>query len=240
MKFVIAIMAIYLLSSTATIAQEVNPESWESAYSKRNVQLGITLEEFREIPFPDPSEHHHVVPTPVCSNDEIDGKAISMGYIADFTGYDKVGVIKCGYYGSYKYMVNSGQRDPSLVQISPYLVDWFPDANYYFYKPEGFESYYLFHIKTESRARWPYDVVLDALQRSIGVPTQQLIAMGQNEFGMAIESNTSIWENEVSRIKLVSNNGRLLNNTLDHELLPLLALVKAQLLKLTEISNSRL
>lgn len=234
--FVLIVVAII---STGVFANELSPDSWHEAYSKRNVRLGITLQEFRKIPFPDPdTEYHHIVPTPKCSNDQVANGPYSMGFLFDLTDYEKVGVIKCGYYGTYTYMVNPYMDEQSLEQISPLLVDWAPDANYYFYKPDDSSSYYLFHITTGEN--WPYHPIAKAFEEALGEPTHRDSVALQNAFGATVTSTTSIWDNGISRIRLVSNNGSIDRHTLDYELTPILNVVRAKLEDIKKESRSRL
>ena len=239
MKASNVILLVVAMTSTGTIADELSPDSWRDAYSKRNVRLGITLEEFRKTPFPDPNEkYHHVVPTPKCSDEQISNGPYSIGFLFDLTDYEKVGAIKCGYYGTYTYMVNPYMKEQSLEQISPLLVDWAPDANYYFYKPDGSESFYLFHITTGEN--WPYHPIANAFEDALGKPTSRDSVRLQNAFGATVTSTTSIWDNGISRIRLVSNNGSIDRHTLDYELTPILEMVKAKLEDTKKESRNRL
>lgn len=240
MKLSIPLLVVTAAISTGTLAEELSPDSWKDAYSKRNVRLGITLEEFRKVPFPDPSKYHHIVPSPKCSNDRIAEDHIFMRFTGDITGYGKVGAIKCGYYGTMTYMVNRYMDVQSLEQISPLLVDWAPAANYYFFKPDGAESYYLFHITTGTKWRWPYWEIVSAFEEALGQPTQRNSVDLQNVFGATVTRTTSIWDNGVSRIRLISNNGAIKNHTLDYELTPILKIVKTKLESIRKKSRSRL
>lgn len=239
MNWSLPLLPLVMLMTCAGIsAQELDPDSWRDAYSKRNVRLGITLQEFLDIPFPDPSEYHHTIPSPKCSNDPLADEYISMSFVGDLTGYETIGAIKCGYYGTYTYMVNPYMEQQRLEQISPLLVDWAPDANYYFYQPDNAEPYYLFHITTGGN--WPYREVVSAFEQALGQPTHSASVVLQNAFGVNVVSTTSVWGNEVSRIRLVSNNGAIDNHTLDYELSPILSIVKAELERVNRTSRTRL
>ena len=238
-KLSLPLLLLIAAISAETRAEVLSPDSWKDAYSKRNVRLGITLEEFRKVPFPDPDEEYqHTVPSPRCSNDPIAADYVYMGFIGDATGYEAVGAIKCGYYGTYTFMVNPYMDEQRLEQISPLLVDWAPDANYYFFRPHGAESYYLFHITTGGN--WQYMEVISALEGALGQPTQRSSVDLENAFGARVRSTTSIWDNGVSKIRVVSNNGAIDHHTLDYELTLLLDVVKAELEKHKKENRSRL
>ena len=240
MKLSFPLLAVAAAISAGALAEELSPDTWKDAYSKRNVRLGIALDEFRKIPFPDPdNQYHYVVPSPKCSNDPIAENYIYMRFLSDQTGYEKVGVIKCGYYGTYTFMVNPYMDEQSLEQISPLLVDWAPDTNYYFFKPDDAKSYFLFHIAMDP-TNFLFWEVAGAFEEALGPPTHRKSVDLQNAFGVTVTSTTLVWENGVSKIRFVSNNGQIDRHTLDYELTPILKIVKDKLESIKKESRSRI
>lgn len=218
-KMFLACVLVVIIAAPVGAAEIYSRDGWEQAFSRRNIKLGISLQEFKTIPFPDTSKYHYKKPHPVCSNAVPSSKYIGVKIYGNLK---IVGVIKCAYFGSWTYLKSKVEK------ISPLLLRAGPDTDYYFMKPEDEENYLLYQIYTE-HYKIIYMDVLEAFHTSFGKPQTVRTPIVQNRLGAKFENTISIWENVSSRMLITRYAGQLDRFSILHNLKSLSKIVESRI-----------
>ena len=198
-------MSIFILLANLAVfgtdvrADEVySREGWSEAFSKSNISLGISLTEFREIPFPDenlfPSDIG--LPIPLCSNDT--GPGVDR-YLKLSGEPNDINLIICHYFGSSTFI-------PSYQELeSPLLLDWAPDSYYYFVQPENENDYILYSIRSYLLVERAYEPILQDFLNNFGDSESFVTNNFQSQNETIPRNEISVWENEASKITMTRN-----------------------------------
>lgn len=120
----LAVMPNVSVPQTAT--QPSSP--WQDAYSRRNYRLGITISQFRVLPYPDQKEWPNAYP--VCT-DEARGQAfpfLEQLYIS--SDWKSAGVVQCTFFYNDKTM-----NRPEVAALM--LGDLGSLTNFFFISEDG-------------------------------------------------------------------------------------------------------
>ena len=190
--YLTAILILLNFNIIVVDAEELmSKEGWSKAYSRRNYQLGITLEQFRAETFPDKKLFPGAYP--VCSNE---AKAAEMKYaeVYVFRNLNVDGLIICHHY----FMSPIFNRVESADLL---IADWGGNTDFYFVNPEGTTDYILYEIITTSKQPI-FDELLDAYKVAMGKNPLISTPLIQNRMGATFENIIAQWENEVSTLRL--------------------------------------
>lgn len=188
---ILAIQAAFLCYSPVFAGEHANPEQWKDAFSRRNYQLGMTLEEFKAQQFPD--LQFDVEAFSVCSN-ELGEDSSTYWHSAVHGELKRTGVVKCHYYFHHPLL----QRLSSAQLVA---ADWGLPTDFYFIQPEDSDSYFLYRIVSTSKAPI-FSELSTAYVAGFGKPNAIAESVLSNRFGAKFKNVILKWENEVSYMNL--------------------------------------
>lgn len=162
----------------------------DQAYSRRDYRLGITLSEFKAIPYPD--QQHWPNAYPVCS-DEARANDSPFWDADPPARFKKAGVVGCLFF----YNDKAGGR-PWGAGLG--LDDLRPITRFLFIKADADSEPRLFWIVTEGPAA-EYDRVMATFTTAYGKPSSQTNDAVQNRMGAVFQNTTIRWDNSVSYIE---------------------------------------
>lgn len=193
-RYILAPIGLVLAITAAFIAlpaqaQTKLKKAEETAYSRRDYRLGITLSEFKAIPHPDQKDWPNAYP--VCSDDER----------AKDSRFDRANppgrLVRAGVVGCH-FFYDSKSFGPSEAGLK--INDLSALTTFLFIKADGEAEPRLFWIVTEGPAG-QYDEVMDAFTAAYGKPASKANNTVQNRMGAAFQNTTTRWENGVSYIE---------------------------------------
>jgi len=162
----------------------------DQAYSRRDYRLGITLSEFKAIPYPD--QQHWPNAYPVCSDEERI-KDSNFWEANPPARFKRAGVVGCHFF----YNDRSTGR-PWGAGLG--LDDLRPITRFLFIKADTDSEPRLFWIVTEGPAA-EYDRVMATFTAAYGKPSSQTNDAVQNRMGAVFQNTTIRWDNSVSYIE---------------------------------------
>jgi len=194
-------------------------------YSLRGIQLGISVKNFKTIPYPDPNKYKmnkgkvlsYDFQNLCTGNSKV--KDIRVQSILAVNAFEqKIGMKKCNFF--WHTIVTEGEE---YTIETPFFManlkvkasfDFIPSAT----KPN---EYVLFRISIDHPLdRWHH--LTQALSKKYGEPTEHESTMAQNAFGTRYERHTARWRRDGSTISVWQNTTDLkkMNTTytLDREL----------------------
>lgn len=156
----------------------------------------MTLDEFRAMPYPDPSKYRST--TVRCSSDP--GFDRNGGSSIKVYGPEaKVGVVRCNFFQpsiidslANKGWVDEANLDVANVRVYHQSFDFFRD---------GQTAPRLFRISFRSNMQY-WDQFLGAYTEKFGKPSNVLNEMVQNRMGASFDKITATWANKESSIAL--------------------------------------
>jgi hypothetical protein len=194
-----------VLDGSAVLAES----AWTDAHKRRDYQLGVTLSEFRKIPFQDQKIWPNAFP--VCSNDA-QYKSYRFSDVHLYGTLKKVGLIKCQFYYFY-----SGRNHVAGVVLG----DIPASTSFNFYPPVEGREPVLFKIETKGPSR-SYTKVVSMFESAMGKPTESRTEQLRNRLGTMFANQKHYYVNKVSLIEL-SRFGRTLKQfRIEHVLTPVL------------------
>lgn len=203
-------------AATAHAAEIYTPDSWQKAYALRQIKLGMTLDNFRKV---DPDGNNVEGPSPedfiVCSRDEI-ASAHDAFWALNETSLYNVGVTKCAFYYRSSSYVNTISNTSMGFGTGFGLTKSVKQTYFYFIRPSGAPSAYLFRIEADVDPDLYYQV-RSGITKKYGTPKVSREAV-QNGFGAMFQNETSVWNNGISRIKLQKYDFDLLHGEIVYEL----------------------
>lgn len=164
-------------------------------FSMRGVELGITIDQFREATIPDEDDRYSNHQT-ACSN----GKHPKSSQIRPSSEDKAVGVVECKWYSS-----DSALRSNSLWEHWTHIGKGGGWPTFRFIESEG--ELRLFQITFYANNQYHADI-LDALTRGYGPAAEQENPF-KTQIGAEFTSLTSVWDNGLSSITLVEKCGHL-------------------------------
>ena len=188
-------------------------------YDFKGVPLETTLAAFRKLPHPD-GKNAKVV----CTGDKDDsGGMLSLGDLATTSLENKLGVVKCAWWGKVYETLPEGIVGLSVpvegYGVNVYSFDFIKDSK------DGDLKLFKIFGQTHSDA---YDGIVNALSKKFG-PPETLHDTTQNGFGANFPNATNIWENplslvtvkqrwvEVNRMAIMITDNRLLAQFVETE-----------------------
>lgn len=183
----LAVMPNVSVPQTAT--QPSSP--WQDAYSRRNYRLGITISQFRVLPYPDQKEWPNAYP--VCT-DEARGQAfpfLEQLYIS--SDWKSAGVVQCTFFYNDKTM-----NRPEVAALM--LGDLGSLTNFFFISEDGHKEPRLFLVKSGGPSSI-YGDLLSTFVVAFGKPaiTREQC---QTKAGSTFPNEIATWENNSSSIEL--------------------------------------
>lgn len=197
MRFFAAVALLCVLASSNAIAQ--------APYDFRGAKLGMMLDEFRTLPFPDPVSHllgseWTATVTLVCTGDKkisgYDPTAVSSADRA-------VGAIDCLWM-----IPPDGVGYPRWTPATIRVGDFGSIGVIYSFMPTAEGSPALRQILVRLSAR-VFASVVTALTQRFGEPAKTEAAEVQNGFGNKFPSANITWENDASTLYVVERSGEV-------------------------------
>lgn len=171
-------------------------------YDLRGFKLGMTLDEFRAMPYPDPGKYRNV--SVRCSSDA--GFDRNGGMSIQVYGPEaKVGVIRCNFFrpSIVDTLANKGWVDETNLDVANVGVyqsfDFFRDA-------QGMPRLFRISIRSNMQHR---DQFLSAYTEKLGKPSRVVNDKVQNRMGASFDKITATWANKESSIALEQRTGKV-------------------------------
>lgn len=197
----------------ASVAHNVpaKPE-WETAFSRRNFRLGMSLEQFRQAPHPDPV--HSPNAYPVCSDEQRAERYEYSDVGLNSKALKSAGVVKCSFFWG------SGAAY-EIFSAGVVLGDINSNTNFFFLNPNGENARYLAWIETSGPSA-SFDVLLPSFRKAYGEPSSVRVEKWQNQMGAVFDSRVYEWRNDVSIIEFKEFGRTSHVFALEHRLKPLM------------------
>jgi hypothetical protein len=174
-------------------ASNFKPSSpWQDAYSRRNYQLGITISQFRTLPYPDQKEWPNAYP--VCTDDP---RSQTYPYLADLyisSDWKSAGVVQCTFF------YNDATMNRPL-RAALMLGDLGSLTTFYFISEDGREEPRLFLIKSGGPSD-SYESMLSTFVVAFGKPSKITQEQYQTKAGSVFPNEIATWENASSTMQL--------------------------------------
>ena len=221
MKKIIPALFIMFLCSGAHATESFSKKGWGKAYARRDFQLGITLDEFRDIPFPD--EETESVPElgiyRVCSDEPLVKNGIKFLEAQLDYGDENIGIIKCLHY----YSTRAGNFIPARLHMG---TRWMLPTPFYFIRPEGQSDYFLFKIEGSPQS-YGFEGLVESFTKLMGKPAirKQLV---HNAFNAQYLNVIATWENQVSRLRIEKYANDLETAKVTYTLKPLVRIYESR------------
>lgn len=213
MKLFCILLTLSFSIAEANATESYTPDSWGKAYARRDFKLGMTLDKFRATPFPDKvvnMEGKEVEAIHVCSRDELATTSPNFYRLKEAEA-SATGVTICQHY----FRGSLGSPDDVHLGMGKTA---FP-TQFYFIKPQGAPSAYLFKIEGRFDSGY-YGDLRQGLASKLGKPRISS-AVVQNGFGALFRDETATWSNEVSTITMALYNADLTQSKITYTLNPL-------------------
>lgn len=196
MKRIVAFVVIIL---TPAVGYAIEPHDF------RGVKLGMTLAEFRNLPFPDEIDKvHDSYPDLICTGDRGDDQDALRGigvYGTDVT----LGVIICRWivppnHGKYRY-----SDENAVISVADYMTD---NIAYEFIATPEAKEPRLFEISV-GMSNQAFEAVLRGLTEKFGKPKAIKSGKVQNKIGNTFSNTTAFWSNGVSTISIEERSSKI-------------------------------
>lgn len=201
------------IAETPTPASAEPPQSnpWPDAFSRRDFKLGMTLKEFKRVPFPDSDKSPSAFS--VCSNEP---KSRDAGYETAMLFSDVLetaGVIKCAFF-----FVDNISSVPMVFDAGLGLADTQVSTEFYFL-PDDSSVQRLFWIQTSGPAEMA-GALVPIMTKAYGEPAHR-VETWQNQVGGKFDNDVYTWDNSSSEINLKHFGDKITVFNLRHTLNPL-------------------
>jgi hypothetical protein len=180
-----------LLLAWADSAGAAQPRS--RILNLRGIPLGMTMAQFRSMPFPD----HDSFPAarPFCSNDPGVSKYESLQVEATML---QAGIVKCGYFSPEK-SPDTGEEKLVAAQL-----DVFGEAVtplFLFYQTDGSDDFRMAQI-TFGMPNQNASALIGLFQRAYGAPTSFDVSVIDMDFGLQLANISYLWATDRVNIKV--------------------------------------
>jgi len=195
-KFISTVAGLFCIVS---IGSQALADDWADAYKRRVFQLGITIDEFRQIKHPDQKEWPNAYP--VCTDETMPEKGISffdLGWFKKTDSRHQLGVIMCEHF-----YVSSSSSSSSPNGAGLALVNTNSSTSYYFAVPKGGIEPVLYRIDSTGPSQ-AFSEIASAYERKLGDPHAFYEEELQNGLGAKFTNQIITYENESSQIILTS------------------------------------
>ncbi|RWA80471.1 hypothetical protein [Mesorhizobium sp.] len=185
-------------------AQSASVPDWSDAYARRSYKLGITLKDFKAIPFPEETRYPGTFP--VCSDNlsALEGSDADLVDLQYYPGQN-IGVIKCQFF--YK-------ADVGVMQASLFLGSFHPITNdFYFFRVKSKNDEPILFLISSPFVSNAFDDVVKEFEEVFGPPSARSNSEVQNKIGNKFENTDVIYQNTSSEI-LLSRYGENLDRSL--------------------------
>jgi hypothetical protein len=159
----------------------------DQPFAFRGISLGITKDEFRQIPYPDarPKDGSRVF----CSKERGDLVGLDVS-----NRESRAGIIRCGFF--YKI---GGTFMPGRISVGK--VDRVSEPLFVFHRNAEQEPFQLYLIMIKVPAE-SFAELLEAYEQRFGHPITLKQEEVQNKFGNVFKNRIATWKNSVSTIQL--------------------------------------
>lgn len=199
-------MAIALAAAAAMTVHSAGAAELADPVGFRGYNLGITLDEFRKMPFVDKANGDA---KPFCTGDKVNEKDQGSYNIATkvYGLAGEVGVIRCGYYRydkKSKFQPGWGNGVINIADIGEFIVD-------FWFTPKGDDpavSQRLYEISFMTNIDY-YARLTGALEAKYGPPHKSEKGSIQNKAGANFDAETLLWANDNAEVRVQMRVGRV-------------------------------
>lgn len=180
----------WLAALTATLVAAAPAHA--EPYDLRGFRLGMSLEEFRASPFPDPDMYEglHVL----CTGDEGAKDRLELKV---FDAVAQAGIIRCNHFKTYRGSGTYTRVEEATLNVAGVQV-----FQIYEFVPDPKSGQHrLFRIAIRSNTQF-WDQFWQAYTSKFGKPTRLDKGKVQNKLGGTFEKVTAMWANKESSITL--------------------------------------
>ena len=210
--------SLALLLGSLASAQTISTKGWESAYSRRDYKLGISLSQFKKIPYPDQNEWPGSYS--VCSNEPA---ATQLDYdeVRVSDSLRNAGVIKCMFFWRWS---GGGRIDTAGLMLMDMQI---LGPELFFMSPSPSAEPVLFMIVSEGPAG-QFGRVVSAFTTAYVAPKKSGTAEKHNSYGQPISSQTVTWANTVSEIEVEQYGVDVRRFRITHTLTPVMRIYSSR------------
>lgn len=172
-------------------------------YDLRGFKLGMSLDEFRAMPYPDPGKYRST--SIRCSSDP--GAGQNGGSSLQLYGTEaKIGITRCNYFrpSIIESLAQKGWVDEANLDVANVGVyqsfDFFPDS------ADGVPRLYRILIRSNMDY---WDQFYGAYMEKFGKPSRVTNSKVQNQAGGTFNKVTATWDNKDSSITLEQRTGKV-------------------------------
>lgn len=224
--FIVPLLFLFITSDVVAgkkekLSQGKNISSYTADYDFRGVRLGMTVSEFRLLPYPKEAKPYdppqttpglRQVVTTVATECTGDQNALSSLNNVDGREF---GVVQCGWVVLRREYTES--KSLSDIAVGELLARSY---SFKFIALPGEAEPRLFQIQILTHARG-FDDLAASLTEKFGRPTEVVKGAAQNRMGAVFDNNTLIWRNKTGEVSLYQlldsvDTGLLLYQLNDH------------------------
>ncbi len=215
------LLVMFVLISIALVGQtSTKPSSpWQDAYSRRNYQLGITISQFRVLPYPDQREWPNAYP--VCTDEARSQTYPFLEELYISSDWKSTGIVQCTFF------YNSATMNRPL-RASLMLGDLHSFTIFLFISEDGRQEPRLFLIKSGGPSD-SYGDLLSTFAAAFGKPSTITREQYQTKAGSIFPNEIATWENTSSSIELKRFGDTTMVLQVTHLLKPLAAVFDRKL-----------
>lgn len=211
---------ILLIKVNLADASNFKPTSlWQDAYSRRNYQLGITISQFRALPYPDQREWPSAYP--VCTDE---ARSQTFPFLAELnisSEWRSTGVVQCTFFYNDSTMNRPERAALMLGNLGSFTTFFFISEN-------GRQEPRLFLIRSGAPSD-SYVDLLNTFTMAFGKPSKITREEYQTKAGSVFPNEIATWENTASSMQLERFGQTIEVLQLTHLLKPLAAVFDKKL-----------
>jgi len=165
---------------------------WQDAFSRRNYQLGITISQFRALPYPDQKEWPNAYS--LCTDE---ARSQTFPYLAELyisSDWKSAGVVQCTFFYNSATM-NRPERAALM------LGDLSSLTTFFFISEDGKQEPRLFLVRSAGPSEL-YGDILQIFTVAFGKPSNVIQEQYRTMSGSIFPNETATWENAPSSIQL--------------------------------------
>lgn len=187
---------LILFCCVSTVVHPAEP------YDFRGARLGMTLSEFKSMPYPDPKPSESAdlpIPAPVCTGDPYLG---SLEILLQPRGTQaSLGMVTC-IWATRKSSATTSRVDyiPAAINVAGAQVSL---VRYAFVKLNNEGELRLYRIGMSGFASARFERIFEGLRERFGPPSSVDQSMVQNRMGAQFPNTTATWRNDQSVILVV-------------------------------------
>jgi hypothetical protein len=190
-------------------AQSRGPRA--DAYDRRGYKLGITVAEFKRLPYPEKRAEFDA--SPRCSDGPWPTENVPFPFFLRYPGWGSIGVIECRFFD--RHLDAAGLALGAHAEL---------DNAFYFFAPEPSRDPILFYIETVG-SQDNFASTVRAFEERLGKPTTSVKRTVQNRLGNSFSDLEVVYDNSSSTIVLEPYYESIDKFSVSYRLHPILLLV---------------